>query len=416
MNARVDGRRLRVAMLVHAYYEHDARVRRYAESLVADGHSVEVFALRAPGRARSERLAGVLVRRLPLRRRRGGLLRYLYEYGVFFALAAAALARRSLARRYDLVHVHNMPDFLVFAALVPKLRGARVLLDVHDLMPEVWASKFHRGLAHPAVFPIRIQEAVSQRAADGLVFATEIFRRLAARRNALDRGRTLVVLNAPDLGLFDVRRHPPRGPEDPQEFRILYLGTISQRHGVEHLIRVLPLLRGRIPKPRLHVHPKLDEGEGEPLRALERLARELGVADLLEIRPSVPLERVPEIMSRASVGVFTPTKDVHIDIALSLKIPEFVAMELPIVTLRTRIMESLFRPDEVLFYEEGDLDGLARALVRVHEDPGAARAMALRARRFLEEHSWEHEYAAYRRFVERLIAERDGSPAAAGPG
>ena len=41
-----------------------------------------------------------------------------------------------------MIHVHSVPDFLVFAALVPKLLGARIILDIHDILPEFYASKF----------------------------------------------------------------------------------------------------------------------------------------------------------------------------------------------------------------------------------------------------------------------------------
>ena len=146
-------------MVVHAYYEGDARVRRYAESLAAGGHRVDVLALRAPGKPKTEELRGVCVERLPLSRHRGGTLRYLFEYVWFTLLCGFVLTLR--CRRYDVVHVHNMPDFLVFAALLPRLFGRVVMLDVHDLMPEVYCSKFKTSVRHPGIWPIRLQEWLS---------------------------------------------------------------------------------------------------------------------------------------------------------------------------------------------------------------------------------------------------------------
>ena len=388
-------------MVVHAYYEGDARVRRYAESLVAAGHVVEVLALRAPDKPRRETLRGVDVHRLPLSRRRGGTLRYLFEYCWFTLLCALALTWR--ARRYDVVHVHNMPDFLVFAGLVPRLCGRVVVLDVHDLMPEVYASKFKTGLGHPGIWPLRIQEWMSHRFASACVFATERFRSCAIARHTVREARSIAVMNAADTTLFDRDAHPWRGPE-PGRFDILYLGTVSHRHGVDQCVRVLPLLRDRIPGVRLLIHCKLSEGEGKPLQELESLARELAVEDLVEIGPPLPLQDVPAAMSRTSVGVFTPHMDVHIDMALSLKVPEFVAMDVPVVAVRTSIMQSLFAEDEVAMFDDGDLETFADLLVGLYEDPGAARGMVSRARRFTRDHAWKNEFAGYVRLLEQLTS------------
>ncbi len=395
-------RKIRVGMVVHAYYEKDARVRRYAESLAKLGHYVEVVALRAKGLPKHEILEGVHLVRAPLDRKRGGTLRYLFEYFVFLFLAFWHLAKKTLRKRFDIVHVHNMPDFLVFSAVIPKIFGTKIVLDVHDLMPEVYASKFHCALNHPMIFPLRVQEIASHLFANKVIFATSIFQNLAIKRGTCRREDSLVVLNAPDTELFDEGKHPWKGPEDPDEFRLLYLGTVSDRHGPDQLVRVLAKAKDRIPGIRLVLHPKLADGEGEPLAALERLAAELGVSERLDIRPSIDLREVPEVMSRSSVGTFTPHMDVHIDIALSLKVPEYVAMSLPIVTVNTKIMRTLFKEGEVLYFEDGDIETFANHLVFLYEHPAEAQAMARRAKRFLNEHSWDQEFSRYRLALETL--------------
>lgn len=399
---------LRVCMVVHAYYEGDARVRRYAESLAALGHRVEVLALRAKDKPKREELRGVAVHRLPLSRRRGGTLRYLFEYVWFTLLCGLVLAWR--ARRYDVVHVHNMPDFLVFAALLPRLFGRVVLLDVHDLMPEVYCSKFKTSVRHPGIWPLRVQEWLSHRFASACCFATERFRAVAVERGSVREADSIAVMNAADTTLFDAVKHPWQGP-GPGAFTLLYLGTVSHRHGVDQCVRVLPLVRERIPGVRLLIHAKLSEAEGVPMQELQQLAGQLGVADLVEIGPPLPLQDVPAAMSRASVGVFTPHLDVHIDMALSLKVPEFVAMGVPVVAVRTSIMTSLFREDEVAMFADGDHAAFADWLVRLHREPTLGRSMVERARRFTQQHAWTNEFAGYLRLLERKL----GRPLAAAP-
>jgi glycosyltransferase involved in cell wall biosynthesis len=393
---------MKVLMLVLAYYENDARVRRYAESLHRDGHEVEVVALRGKGKAPVEIIEGVELRRVPMARRRGGHLQTLIEYLLFFLWAMLWAARSTFRRRPEIVHVHNMPDFLLFAALVPRLAGARLVLDAHDLMPEVFASKTGLSVEHPLMLPFRLQELISHFVADRMIYATHIFREIAIERGSTEETTSISIMNVADTRIFDSSRHPWTGPEDPQEFRILYLGTVTRRHGVDQLVRVLPVVQERIPGIRLVIHPRLAEGEGRPLEEVVELAEELGVRDRVRVERSLGLHEVPAAMSRASVGAFTPHQDVHIDMALSLKVPEFAAMELPIVAVRTRIMESLFRPDECLLFEDGDLETFAAHLVHLRDHPEEARAMARRARRFLAEHSWEREYQRYAAMLQEL--------------
>jgi glycosyltransferase involved in cell wall biosynthesis len=183
---------------------------------------------------------------------------------------------------------------------------------------------------------------------------------------------------------------------------MLYLGTVSHRHGVDQCVRVLPLVREKIPGIKLLIHCKLSEGEGQPLQELKDIAKEIGVENLLEIGPPLPLQDVPAAMSRASVGVFTPHMDVHIDMALSLKVPEFIAMDVPVVAVRTSIMTSLVKGDEVALFEDGDYQQFADHLIRLHEDPKFGRQMATRARRFTRDYSWEREFAGYLQLLGRL--------------
>ena len=183
---------------------------------------------------------------------------------------------------------------------------------------------------------------------------------------------------------------------------VLYLGTVSHRHGVDQCVRVLPLLSERIPGARLVVHAKLSEGEGQPMAELRQLAKELSIEDRVDIRPPLPLEEVPAVMSRASVGVFTPHMDVHIDMALSLKVPEFVAMGVPVVAVRTSIMEELFASDEVMMFADGDMPAFADCLVQLHEQPELATAMTARAHRFTSEHAWEREFDRYLQLLEKV--------------
>ena len=386
---------LRVLMIVHSQFERDARVRRYAETLAEHGHEVDVVALTDPAATSAQEITGLNVISVPIRRKRSGALRYILEWLGFALLAAWKTMWLSRTRRYDVAHVHNMPNYLVFAALPAKLRGAKVILDIHDLVPEVFGSKFRITPRHPVMRALRLEEKTSCRFADTVIFASELFRDIALQRESCSADKSVVVLNTPDPTIFDAERFPWSGPEGPEEFRVLYVGTVAPRYGLDNAVRAVKLLQPELPGLRFLIYPRLDGGEGESLTQLRDLVHELDLESVVDFRRPVPLNEMPMVMSRANVGLYTPRVDMHMDIALSIKVPELVAMSVPVVTTRTRVMDRYFSPDQVAYFDDGDVEGCADAIRRLYEHPCEAREIAHKALRFFDLHRWEIERERY---------------------
>ena len=89
-----------------------------------------------------ETISGVQIFRVPISRQRGGKLNYIFTYLAFLLVAFFYVSALHLRNRYSLIHVHNMPDLLVFSALIPKMMGVPVILDVHDPMRELFLTIF----------------------------------------------------------------------------------------------------------------------------------------------------------------------------------------------------------------------------------------------------------------------------------
>src|SRR5579863_5717721 len=116
---------MRVCMVAYSFYETDNRVRRYAEALARRGDTVDALSIGKPGQAREEVIEGVRVLRLQTRvRNEGGPLSYLAKMLFFFLRTAWFLTANQFRSPYQLIHVHNLPDFEVFATIVPRLMGA----------------------------------------------------------------------------------------------------------------------------------------------------------------------------------------------------------------------------------------------------------------------------------------------------
>ena len=133
-------------MIAYTNYRSDPRVIREAEAAVSGGFDVDFIVLRRDGEPAREDVAGVRLFHLNQTRYRGaGMIRYALSYIEFFLRCLLKTTWLQVKKRYRVVHVNNMPDFFVFCALVPKLMGAKIVLDIHDPMPNTFASKYKRG-------------------------------------------------------------------------------------------------------------------------------------------------------------------------------------------------------------------------------------------------------------------------------
>lgn len=398
-------------MLTHSYYEEDPRVRREAEALVAAGRTVEVFALRRPGDQPQGTVEGVLVHRLDVQRHQGaGLGRYLAEYLAFLARAAWSATRAHRRRPFALVQVHTLPDFLAFAALPLRLAGVPVLLDLHEAMPEFFRTRFPRASSRLVHRALLLQERASIAASDAVLTVNDA---LAARLVGLGvrPDRITVILNAPDLRLFDPTRFPTRAFMADDTLRLVYAGALTPTYELDVVVGAMAeLVRQR---PGLAVHLDI-YGRGDSLAALEASAANLDVADRVTFHGRIPLESVPGAVAAADLGLAPTRRSPFTDFSLSTKILEYAAMGKPVVASRLPLVESTFPEGSVATYEPGDAAGLAETILRLVDRPDERAQRVARTAGRVGELSWAREAERYRALVERLIArrgaERGGQP------
>lgn len=393
--ASAGDRASRLCMIVHAQYPlGETRVQREAGALVTAGFEVEVICLRGEGEARREIVDDVLVQRLPVRRHRGtSMWRQLVEYLLFLMLAGGFVGWRHLRQRYDVVQVHNLPDALVFAAAIPKLMGARVILDLHDLMPEFFASRTGSSMSGATVRLVALQERMSCAFADAVVTVTDRWRHtLAARGVPLEK--SAVVMNLADTHLFS-----PCDPKEPgQGFRVVYHGTFTERYGVDLLVRAAGLLRDRIDGLRIDLL-----GDGEQRADLMDLVDDLGVEDIVHLSQSmIPAEDLPAILSRANVGVVPNRSNIFTEGILPTKLLEYVAMGIPVIVSHTAGVAEYFDDAMVCFFQPGRPDELADRILLLATNPEKRDSLAKEADRFNQMYSWEKTAAEYVSLVSSL--------------
>jgi glycosyltransferase involved in cell wall biosynthesis len=387
-------RPLRIAMIAYSFYEMDNRILRYASALAKRGDHVDVFALRREGQPAEEVMEGVHVNRLQARTlNEKNQLSFLWRICQFLLRALIQVAKHESRAHYDLLHVHSVPDFLVFSGLFPKLRGTPVILDIHDILPELYASKFASGDKSGMFrFLVGVEQA-STRFADHVIIANHIWRdRLISR--GLSPDKCTVVMNYPDRSIFTRRAHsqPTHG-----KFLMLYPGSLNWHQGLDIAIRAFAKISKKAPHAEFHIY-----GDGPATGQLLELIKELGVDSQISMRAGCPLQEIPHIMESADLGIVPKRKDNFGNEAFSTKILEFMAMSVPVIVSDTMIDQYYFDNSIVKFFRSGDDNDLARCMLEMIENSEARKLQIEIANRFVETFDWSARQHEYLELVDRF--------------
>ena len=380
----------RHCMVVHAYYPvGETRVQREALALVEAGYEVDVLCLRDVGETAVDSEEGVNIYRLPMKRHKGyGLAVQLLEYLAFFLLAFFKLISLYPQQRYGTVQVHNLPDFLVFCAIYPKLRGAKIILDLHDLMPEFFAAKSEGNMSSLSVRIVTLQERLACRFADHVITVTDVWKETLIQRG-VPAPKVSVVMNVADGRIFQRNSANPTANGD--HFTLIYHGTFTHRYGVDLIVRAVDRVRGELP----HIRAIL-VGDGEYRDDLLQMTKEKGLEAYVDLsRQLIPAVELPPIIQQAHVGIVPNRSNIFTDGLLPTKLMEYVALGTPVIAAQTPTIMAYFDETMVQFFKPGDVDDLANCILALHQDKQRLRDYAHHADSFNEQYNWDKVAASY---------------------
>jgi len=386
----------KICMVAYTTYLADARVRREAEALVRRGDHVDVIALPEKDRPATEIVEGVRLFRVRQQRYRGSSgLSYILAYSRFLCASALKVGRLFAGERYDIVYVHTMPDLMVLAGLVPKLFGARIVLNIHDMMPELYMSKFGISEKHPLIRFLAFQEQLSIRLADKVICVHGPHRDVLCRRGA-SRAKITVLPNVPDPRVF--RGSRAAAPVE-DGFRIVYHGTITRRLGLDLAVRAFAKAADSCPGARFEIF-----GDGDAAGDLQAQIAASGVAGRIQFsRKLFRVEAITEMIQGASVGIVPNRRDAATEYMLPVKLLEYVHLGIPVVAPRLLTIRHYFAEDQVAYYEPGNEDELAGAIRLLYANPGKRAELASKAAEFAKQLNWET-------LKEALFGVVDGAP------
>jgi glycosyltransferase involved in cell wall biosynthesis len=384
----------KICMIAYTRYASDPRVRREAEALAARGDRVDFICVKEKDPGAPRTYDGVNLFPISAGRYQGdSTLSYLAIYVSFLVRASILVTRLYLRKRYDVIQVHTMPDFLVFAALVPKCFGAKVILDVHDLMPELYACKFGPDRRRWFIKLITWIERRSIAFADRAI-AVHIPHRDALVHHGNSAEKFSILLNVPDPRIFQfngVLRCDDR-------FRLIYHGTVARRHGLEVALRAVSAVKDQIPNLEFLVI-----GHGDDLPRIKGLVEQLRLGSFVRFLGTMPVEQLPKHLAQADVGLVPILYDSFTRYMLPLKLMEYARMGIPAIVSDTETIRAYFNPHMVRFCKPGDQQELAEAILELYRSPDRRKQLIAAAHEFSSTYNWDQQKNAYFDLVDGLL-------------
>jgi len=395
----------RILIIAYTAYARDGRVKRQAEALTSRGDQVDTICL-DDGDVADTHGVSVIGLRLP-RYRGASRVNYLRSYINFFGQAAVLAVRRSLQARYDIVIACTMPDLAILSALPCRLFGSKLVLDVHDTMPELYLDKFGGRHGRIGARMLMLQERLSARLADR-VLAVHDLHAERLRQSGVPQRKLVVIANSPDPRIFpaaDTDGQSRRVLSEPRggTFSIICHGTISRRLGLDTALAALALLHRRFPLIRLRVI-----GAGDYLNELKTLSRKLRVESAISFENPVPIQELAAKISGANVGLVPNHASSATHLMLPVKLLEYATLGIPVVCARLRTIEHYFSAKSVRFFSPNDARQLAKAIEDLYLDPALGRSLSNSAAKVVKSFSWPIHSRRFCDAVDSLLNTQEG--------
>jgi glycosyltransferase involved in cell wall biosynthesis len=389
-------RRKTLLVVAYTYYESDPRVIREAEAAVEAGFEVDVLALRRKGLQPTEVLRGVRLIRLNQDKYQGhGYLRYVVEYLKFFLKCFTKTTSLFFQRWYSVIHVHNPPDFMVFSSIIPRLFGAKVILDIHDPMPNTFASKFN-GRDRGFYFWLLLwQERLSAAFSSRVITVHHPVKDGILTKHGLTPDSVDVIANFADDTVFPARESFTADGK----VRLVFHGSILERYGLRTMMAGLAQVRH---KDRISL--KII-GQGDFSRELKGMIQSLKLESMIDFdNHTYPVHSIPERIADCNVGIVPMDISSITNYALPLKLLEYISLGLPVVTIRNDAISYYFNEEDCIFFDWDDPSSLSAALDRLAENPEILNHYRRRSMEIRGKFSWSGEKTKYMALLRQLTS------------
>ncbi|MBN8584156.1 MAG: glycosyltransferase [Ignavibacteria bacterium] len=390
--------RFPVCHLLYEEYPRDPRVRRYVNALNSTGRNCIVVCSKKKNEKYFENIEGNLVYRIPVSKKRGSFFLTLLEYLLFAWISSFLLLYLQLRYRFKIVHVHTLPDFLIFAALWNKIFGAKLILDLHEIFPELYMARTGAAYDSFKVNLLKTAEKYSIKLANKVITIHDNARDIFIKRNNLSEEKISVVMNSVDPGEF-----PNPAKPDENNFIIIYNGTIVKLLNLTMIAEALAKLKNEMPSSDFSKIVFRLYGDGPALSEILSLADKLGVADKVQYMGYLqPAEMRKEVL-KTGVLILPPLKNIYSDLFYTIKLIETVYLKIPVIATRLKTYLRYYSEDSLFYFDSGSVNELAEKIKEVYYNKSLVQQKTSSARADYDKLSWEIMRDRYLGIVEKLL-------------
>ena len=373
----------KVLMVVYSYSPQDVRPRREAETLINAGYKVDMICLRLPDQPKEENVYGVNVFRVNMSKSRLTKWKYITLYTQFFIRSFFKLNQLFFKNKYDFIHIHNMPDFLVFLSIIPKMFGSKVVLDLHDPTPEMLMTKFSEDDESKLTKLLKWQEKISIKFAHSIITTNKSFvEKFVQRGCPLEKINT--VMNSPQGSVFNNVVYKSKMKSDENKLILMYHGLIVERYGLEDLMNAIKLLKDKIPEIELVVY-----GDGEYVPELLKIIEKLKLNEIVKYYGLISLEKIAEIIPKCDIGVIPNRLGPFTQLNFPTRIFEYLHMKKPVVVPRTQGIKDYFNEESIFYFDAGNAENLADVIFNIYSNPDRTLDTLNKGYEIYQKYRWE---------------------------
>lgn len=378
-----------ICYIVYSKYPDDPRIRREAEVLTSNGMKLDIICLKKCNEKSYERLGLVSVYRIlkePSKKEK--IHKYLLLTIIFTIFAFIKLNILYIRKRYKIIQIHNMPDYLIFTCIIQKVIRKKIIFDMHDLTPELFQSKWGKNTIFIKI--IKTIEKIACKLSNHIITTSYGFKNNLIKRG-IDPKKITLVLNSADERVFNPKK-VRKYNKIKENVNLIYHGTVATRFGVHVAIKAIHIVKNIMPMIKLSIYGKYDPSYKIEL---EVLIRDLNLNNNIELNGFIKWEELAKIIDVSDIGVVPYISDTFMDLALSTKTFEYIVMNLPIVATRLPSLMTIFDEKCIKYCDSNDPNDMANKIIEMCQNYDKIKYACENAATKYEKINWEKMKETY---------------------
>ena len=377
-------------------YPKDPRVRRYTNTLVREGFEIFIISLNDGQYNFFQKDNNINIYRLPIRKKRGTFLSRMWEYSLFQFLATLLVSYIFLRHRVRIYHNHTLPDFLIFSCILPKIFGAKIILDFHELFAEfMMQHKPKLNYSSLLIKIILLQEKLSFLFADQVIVFHDPAKEILSGRIGSNKRITVIMNGVDETELVNFKK----GRID--EFRLIYNGTINFNLNLTLVIEALNLIKIKDVALSNNIVFYL-YGDGPDLGNILNLAKKLNINNV-HYEGRLKFHEMVKELEAASACVLPPKKDIYSDLYYSIKLTEMIYFRIPVIATRLKTYLHYYPEDCLIYFDSENVEDLANRIIFTYKNRNSLTKYTENAFKEYQKINWEVMSERYIKIINSLV-------------